>query len=99
MKKIIARTGVDFEIRLPHKSFARKVGVFAKAHVSPEGEVMTEQEWAKRKSAWLTSSEDAELIHSLMQPSLETGAYASWVAPPRVGIDGKPGAYEYMRFT
>ena len=97
--KIIAKTGVGFEIKLPHKAFARQVGVFVDAHVSPEGEILTEQEWDERESEWLATAEDGEFIHSLMQPALGTGEYAGWIAPPRVGIDGKPGDYEYVQLA
>ena len=97
--KIIAKTGIDFEIKLPHKAFARRVGVFIDAHVSPDGEILTEQEWAAHESEWLASQEDVEFIHSLMQPALESGEYAGWIAPPRVGIDGKPGDFEYVQLA
>jgi benzoyl-CoA 2,3-dioxygenase component B len=25
------------------------------------------------------------------------GTYASWIAPPRIGIDNKPGDFEYVK--
>ena len=34
---------------------------------------------------------------SLMQPVTETGQFASWISPPKVGIDNKPGDFEYVR--
>jgi len=97
--KIIAKTGVNFEIKLPHKAFSRQVGVFVDAHVSPEGEILTERAWAERESEWLASTEDGIFIHSLMQPALGAGEYAGWIAEPRVGIDGKPGDYEYVQLA
>ena len=36
-------------------------------------------------------------IASLMRPVTERGEYASWIAPPRVGIDNKPGDFEYVK--
>jgi benzoyl-CoA 2,3-dioxygenase component B len=27
----------------------------------------------------------------------EAGEFASWIAPPKVGIDNKPGDFEYVR--
>jgi len=36
-------------------------------------------------------------VESLMQPQFEPGKFASWIAPPRVGIDNKPGDFEYVK--
>jgi benzoyl-CoA 2,3-epoxidase subunit B len=32
-----------------------------------------------------------------MQPVTEPGAFASWIAPPRTGIDNKPGDFAYVK--
>ena len=32
-----------------------------------------------------------------MRPVTEPGAFASWIAPPRAGIDSKPGDFEYVK--
>ena len=32
-----------------------------------------------------------------MKPVSATGEYASWIAPPKVGIDNKPGNFEYVK--
>ena len=32
-----------------------------------------------------------------MRPVRETGAFAGWIAPPKVGIDNKPGEFEYVK--
>jgi len=32
-----------------------------------------------------------------MTPVTGTGAFASWIAPPRVGIDNKPGDFQYVK--
>ena len=34
---------------------------------------------------------------SLMKPCHERGKYASWIAPPRVGINNQPGDFEYVK--
>ena len=46
---------------------------------------------------WLPSHADGDFIQSLMVPCFEPGKYASWIAPPKVGIDNKPGDFEYVR--
>jgi benzoyl-CoA 2,3-epoxidase subunit B len=34
-----------------------------------------------------------------MRPVTEPGIYASWIAPPKAGIDGKPGDFEYVKLS
>ena len=43
--KIIRDAGIDFELKLPHRGFNRKVGAFAGASVSPDGELLTQEAW------------------------------------------------------
>ena len=45
----------------------------------------------------LPTAEDYRFIDSLMKPVRERGAYAGWIAPPRIGIDNKPGDFEYVK--
>ena len=97
--KILQKAGLSFEFRLPHKAFNRRIGEFAGAFVSPEGEVLGEAEWTGRAGEWLCSEADGEFIQSLMAPCHEPGAYAGWIAEPRVGIDNQPGDFEYVRIS
>jgi benzoyl-CoA 2,3-dioxygenase component B len=53
--------------------------------------------WTKQKDQWLPSLADGEFIASLMKPVSEPGQFASWIAPPRVGIDNRPGDFEYVK--
>jgi benzoyl-CoA 2,3-dioxygenase component B len=32
-----------------------------------------------------------------MRPVRERGAFVSWIAPPRHGIDNQPGDFEYVK--
>ncbi len=32
-----------------------------------------------------------------MKPVTEMGVYANWISPPKVGIDNKPGDFEYVK--
>jgi benzoyl-CoA 2,3-dioxygenase component B len=32
-----------------------------------------------------------------MAPCWERGKFASWISPPKVGIDNKPGDFEYVK--
>jgi benzoyl-CoA 2,3-epoxidase subunit B len=55
--------------------------------------------WAKRRDEWLPSRSDGDFIASLMQAEYETGKFAGWIAPPKIGIDNKPGDFEYVRIA
>ncbi|MGA7957450.1 MAG: benzoyl-CoA 2,3-epoxidase subunit BoxB, partial [Xanthobacteraceae bacterium] len=48
---------------------------------------------------WLPSKDDGDFIGSLMQPVTEPGQFAGWIAPPRIGIDNKPGDFEYVKIA
>jgi benzoyl-CoA 2,3-dioxygenase component B len=41
--------------------------------------------------------EDAAYVGSLMQPVIEPGKVAHWIAPPARGINGQPADFEYVR--
>ncbi len=53
--------------------------------------------WNRRRGDWIPSSEDGDFIASLMMPVTETGQFAPWISPPKVGIDNKPGDFEYVK--
>ncbi|MEM7376494.1 MAG: benzoyl-CoA 2,3-epoxidase subunit BoxB [Pseudomonadota bacterium] len=93
----IAKSGVAFTLALPHQGFHRQIGVFSDAHVTPEGEFVGADVWQSQAEAWLPSSGDRDYIESLMVPEYRPGQYAGWIAPPRVGVDNKPGDFEYVQ--
>jgi benzoyl-CoA 2,3-dioxygenase component B len=95
--KLIKDAGIDFEITLPHRAFHRQIGAFAKANVSPEGVTMTEEEWNKHSPSWLPSDKDHGYVKSLMTQVTEPGKFASWIAPPRIGINNQAIDFEYVR--
>lgn len=89
-------TAIDFRLALPHVGFNRSVGVYADFHISPAGAVLDAATWEQARKNWLPTSEDLSFVRSLMHPVYEPGKIASWVAPPRQGINGKPFDYEYV---
>lgn len=95
--RLIKRAGVAFELTLPHESFHRKIGVFKDQPFDPEGTRLSQEEWDARADEWLPTKADGDFIQSLMVPCYEPGKYASWIAPPKVGIDNKPGDFEYVK--
>ena len=48
---------------------------------------------------FLQSDSDRAFIESLMKPEAEPAKFASWIAPPKVGIDNKPGNFEYVKIA
>ena len=97
--QVIKDHGVDFELKLPHRGFNRRIGLFSAVQVSPEGRVITDVDWARHTSDWLPTEEDQAFIVSLMKRVIEPGKMASWIAPPARGIHGKPADYEYVKFS
>ena len=95
--KIIKRAGIDFTLSMPHEAFHRQIGVFSAIKADPEGNVIPDAEWEAKKDDWLPSKADGDFIQSLMEPCYEPGQYAGWIAPPKVGIDNKPGDFEYVK--
>jgi benzoyl-CoA 2,3-dioxygenase component B len=94
--RVLERTNIAFRMTLPHVAFNRSIGEFNILHADTEGRIMTASEWDARKETMLPSVQDNEFIASLMKPSHEPGVYAGWIAPPRHGIDNKPGNFEYV---
>ena len=95
--KIIADAGIDFEIKLPHRGFHRQIGAFADIHVSPDGTVLDEKRWHNMRDEWLPTEADETYVKSLMTQVTEPGAFASWIAPPRIGVNNQPVDFPYVR--
>ena len=95
--KIMKRKNIDFEFRLPHEGFNRNIGVFANVSVDPTGNIISPDSWEAQMPEWLPSKADGAFIQSLMKPCYEPGQYASWIAPPKVGINNQVGDFEYVK--
>ena len=95
--RVIAGAGIDFEIRLPHVAFNRHIGEFADLHISPDGKVLSDDEWAAGRDEWLPTGDDKVFVESLMQPEFRPGEFASWIAPPSKGIQNMPPEFLYVR--
>src|SRR6185369_17048399 len=64
--KVIEKAGLGFRLSIPHKAFNRHIGSFAGLRVSPEGQVLSDTEWAANEKRWLASDEDRAYVASLM---------------------------------
>jgi benzoyl-CoA 2,3-epoxidase subunit B len=96
----IERSGLPFRLRLPHKGFHRAIGNYAGHHITPDGDLITKDEWTARRSRWLPTEKDYAFVQSLMSGRVvELGKFANWIAPPRTGINGHPLDFEYVRFN
>jgi benzoyl-CoA 2,3-dioxygenase component B len=95
--RTIRECEVDFELRLPHRRFNRKMGVHAGHHFDVDGNPVTEEEFNRRRDEWLPSEDDKAHVKNLMQPVLEPGKMAHWLAAPARGINGQPLEFEYIR--
>ena len=97
--KVIEKAGIGFRLSTPHKAFHRNIGSLAGVKVSPDGRVVSEQEWNAKVGEWLPTASDRAYVASLMGRVAEPGKYANWIAPPMVGINRQPMDFEYVRFN
>jgi benzoyl-CoA 2,3-epoxidase subunit B len=95
--RTLADSGIDAAIRLPYVGFHREVGTFRGHRLSPEGHLLSDDQWTQGVDAWLPTAADRDHVRSLMSPVTEPGKMAGWVAPPSRGIHQKPIDYEYVR--
>ena len=97
--RVLEEQDIDRRLTLPHRAFHRAVGEFSQVKATPEGQLLTESEWSRRHGEWLPSEADLEYMLSLMKPTFESGEFSSWIAPPKAGINGQPGDYEYVKLA
>jgi benzoyl-CoA 2,3-dioxygenase component B len=97
--RVIETFGIPFEIKLPHVAFHRHIGEFSGIKADIDGKMLSDAEWEKLKDDFLPSSSDRSYIEGLMKPEARPGKFAGWIAPPKTGIDNKPGNFEYVKIT
>ena len=95
----LRKRGLDFRLSVPHKAFNRQIGPLAGVRVSPDGRVLTEEQWQSGVRGWLPSGQDREFVQSLMGRVVAPGRFANWIAPPASGINGQAVDCEYVRFN
>lgn len=97
--RTIQKAGFDFALTLPHEGFHRHVGLFSSVPVTPEGKIVSRDEWEARREEWLPNKADGDFVASLMVQMTEPGQYAGWIAPPRRGINNQGGDFEYVKLA
>jgi benzoyl-CoA 2,3-dioxygenase component B len=95
----LEEAGLEERLFLPHEGFHRKVGAYAGHFVSPEGEVLDEVTWEKRRADWLPTPEDRQAVADLMVPVYEYGEFANWISPPKTGINDQPVEFDYVHLA
>jgi len=100
--RAIAKAGIDFELKLPHRAFHRAIGQFGEdlggdARVDPEGRLIPAAEWDRKQRDWLPTADDHAFVQSLMAPVTKPGQFAGWIAPPRRGINNQGPDFEYVK--
>jgi benzoyl-CoA 2,3-epoxidase subunit B len=98
--KVIQKFGIDFKFKLPHLAFHRGIGHFSTLAVTPDGALISKDEFQRRQGEWLPTAEDRAYVSSLMAaPVIEPGKYANWIAPPARGINNQGVDFAYIRFA
>jgi len=95
----LEEVGLEARLVLPHEGFNRRVGVYSPHHVSPDGRVLTDEEWEAAKDGWLPSERDRAAVAALMVPEYEYGKFAGWIAPPLSGINDQPVEFDYVHLA
>jgi benzoyl-CoA 2,3-dioxygenase component B len=97
--KIIQAAGIDYELKLPHRGFNRRIGEFANCCITPAGELVAAEKWQAGVDDWLPTAAEREWVGSLMKPATRAGDFAGWIAPPARGINHQPLDFEYVRLA
>jgi benzoyl-CoA 2,3-dioxygenase component B len=95
--RLIENAGFEYRLQLPHVAFNRRIGEFAGLKADLGGRVLSDAAWTTAQGGFLPDTADGDYLASLMVPVREPGQYAGWIAPPKWGVDGKPGGFEYVR--
>jgi benzoyl-CoA 2,3-dioxygenase component B len=95
--RVLEEHGHSYRFKLPTKKFNRMIGEYAGHRFSPEGQLISEEEWNKNKDVWLVTEADREYLKTIQQPVHELGKMANWIAAPKQGIKGRPVDFEYVK--
>jgi benzoyl-CoA 2,3-epoxidase subunit B len=96
--KVLEKAGRPERLTLPNRRFHREVGIYSGKTFDPQGNPIPSETFEAHREEWLPRPSDQAFVNSLMKPVLAVGQIASWIAPPRVGINGNPFEWEYVRF-
>jgi benzoyl-CoA 2,3-dioxygenase component B len=96
--RFIEAHGVPFKLTLPARRFHRHIGIYADVHTDPDGNLLTQEQFERRREEWLPSAADKAFVKSLMtRPVFDPKQMANWISAPKQGIKGRPVDFEYVR--
>ncbi len=96
--KTLAEAGLSERLHLPSRRFHRKQGVFTGMPIAPDGKLLAQEEWDRRKDDWLPSPADRAYVKSLQaKPIYQPGQMANWIAPPPRGVNNQAQDFVYVR--
>jgi len=85
-----SRSRLRLQADAPNVAFHRQIGEFGNIHATPDGVLIDDATWSRRKADWLPSADDGDFIASLMTPVTEIGEFASCDFAAQGRIDNKP---------
>lgn len=95
--KSLAKAGLSDRLMVPDRKFHRNIGIYSDTSFTPDGVMLSGDEFEAKRGEWLPSEADEAYVATLMQPVVKPGQMASWIAPPPKGINGQVMDFEYVR--
>jgi benzoyl-CoA 2,3-dioxygenase component B len=95
--KSLTKAGLSDRLTVPDRKFHRNIGIYSDTSFTPEGVMVSSDEFEAKRGEWLPSEADETYVATLMQPVVKPGQMASWIAPPPKGINGQVKDFEYVR--
>jgi benzoyl-CoA 2,3-epoxidase subunit B len=94
---LLEEEGLSERLYLPSRRFHRHVGEYAGHHFDALGNLISQAEFERRSNEWLPTVENRQCVRNLMVPITEPGKIATWITPPKTGINRHPVSFEYVR--
>ena len=105
-KRIVNRWNRDLkkfdmglEVTLPDQKFNRNQGVYAESWFSPQGELITKEQFEANRDDWLPTEADRDYVKSCMVKVHEPGKIANWISPPARGVNDQPLDFEFVKLN
>ncbi|MCA9638553.1 MAG: benzoyl-CoA 2,3-epoxidase subunit BoxB, partial [Myxococcales bacterium] len=95
--RLLEAMGSSTRLTLPSRRFHRHQGLYAAHAFNPAGDLVSADEFERRRDEWLLSPADNEYLRSIMVRVREPGKFANWIAPPAKGIGGQDLDFAYVR--
>lgn len=96
--RTLEKAGLDYRLSLPHRRFNRQIGTFSSLFFDPSGKQIDEGTWNGKRADWLPGEDDTQHLRDIEGKGVtEPGKIASWIAPPKKGINGNDFGFEYVR--